>query len=183
MDHNNRFGAFYGGTREDLLRAYRDQGLEVGGGVGGDRIQGLYEQQKPQMDPTYAAAWEQRRAEWERLHRGHSPGITTSGVQSTSMLQQRGEGRAVSSIAREEKELCHREGAPWGVEVGHIGGMVQERKHVQLVPRQEREASHIDIVQGRAEQRSEGNNVDQESFVMSGGGHDIMEKNQGVGND
>jgi len=60
--------------------------------------------------------------------------------------------------------------------------MDQERKHVQLVPRQEREASHIDIVQGRAEQRSEGNNDDQESFVMSGGGHDIMEKKQGVGN-
>jgi len=63
MDHNNRFGAFYGDkSREDLLRGSREDLLRM------YREQGMYGQEQ-----AYAAAWEQRKMEWERLQRGAGP--------------------------------------------------------------------------------------------------------------
>lgn len=112
MEPNNRFEPFYGGTREDLLRAYRDQG-------------GLYGQQRPQVDQAYAAAWEQRRVEWERLHKGAGPPV----VNSPDIVQQRGEGGWAET-------------GEWRGEGGGAEVLVQERRQgqtvVQLVQRQER---------------------------------------------
>jgi len=115
MDPNNRFGAFYGGTREDLLRVYRDQ------------HQGMYETHRPQVDQAYAAAWEQRRQEWEKA----------AGALTSSMVQQQREGisrvEVESSSAHQDFGEQHRALPPLMETGGGREGMVLERRPMQNV--------------------------------------------------
>lgn len=155
MDPNNRFGAFYGGTREDLLRAYRDQ------------HQGLYDSQRPQVDQAYAAAWEQRRQDWEKA----------AGVLTSSMVEQQ---RGGSSRGEAERQLTHAALGPqqreeeWtnnGEREGGAEGMVLERRPVQnvvqLVHRQQDSKAHVEHEKEIVKPRVETNDVGREGFDWS----------------
>jgi len=134
MDPYNKFGAFYGGTREDLIRAYRDQGF---GGM-----HSLYEHQRPQVDQAYVA-WEQKRMEWEKLHRpacdrndGSFPSEQREGREET--ISKLGNHEMTAGKVEREQEVCRTtwEGGSFigtentknAVEVGTINGE-ESREH------------------------------------------------------
>jgi len=157
MEPNNRFEAFYGGNREDLLRVYRDQGL--------------YGQQRPPVDEAYAVAWEQRKMEWERLQREGAgpPGMNSPGVEDRMGQRvpgwpaapgwRQGTGQAESVVQERRQDSVVQEAV---VQERRQGQTVVELVQRQECNREETSQSQADTSPGnirRAEEDSSSKNV------------------------